>query len=971
MCKKFIIFLLLIWCIVAQGEIIYYDDFDGEAGVSLNGTTPDVTTDGAMWEAGDAIDADGSMGSMFTAALPFTPRIGMVYELSATFDNQGDWAAIGFLDEINNLDTRILDNGPLLWSLTRQSGASNNDQAFIGPGTAEALGDAASSSAAELKTRIETKSEREWIVTWFFDGSQEFQQTVDPIDLGITINYVAFGVNGMFSTVTGNISSFKFSDNTAEFLASEPDPTDEAVDVPREVILSWTPGIYPCTHTIYFGTDFNDVNDGTALINEKQADTTYDVGRLEFGTTYYWRVDEVNDSADATVYTGNIWSFTTEPFAIKIPSGNITASASSQSSETEDPENTINESGLDPNNIDLHTTNTTDMWSTNPANFGEPAWIQYDFDKVYKLHQMLVWNYNGEIILSGFGVKDVNIEYSEDGENWTKLAGADQFAKAPGTANYKYNTTVEFNGLAVKAVRINILSNWGGGFYNQFGLSEVRFMVIPVHARESDPDIDEEGVPINVTLSWRDGREAQQHIVSISTDQQAVSGGNAVVDTIDVASYSPLPLDIASDYYWRIDEVNDNEAITTWIGDTWSFRTQEYLVVDDFERYDDDEPNRVWDVWLDGWDDDNNGSTMGYPDPDFALDEHYVETENVHGGSQSAPIFYDNTSASYSEVWVDTTDLPIGSDWTVGSGQTLILWVRGDPNNSPDQLYVRLGDSENIPYDGDLTTALFMQWKIDLAEFNVSLTNVSTLAIRVEGSGAGTLYVDDIVLAVTPVSAEPVDPGTDNLIAKYDMENNLVDSSGSGFDGTFNGGDPNYVAGKYGMALAFDGDDDYVELPIGESISTLESCTISTWVNWSGDDDGDPWSRIFDFGSGTATNLFMTPNSGGTDALRFAIKPSNEIGETQADATDPLPIGSWHHVAAVIDSTNMTMSIYLNGGLVAEIDVDYLPSDLGVTTQNWLGRSQWPDPYFDGMLDDFRIYNKALSDAELRYLFEN
>jgi len=198
--------------------------------------------------------------------------------------------------------------------------------------------------------------------------------------------------------------------------ASEPQPVNDSEDVLRDVILSWTPGIYPCTHTIYFGTDFNDVNDGTALINEKQADTTYDVGRLEFGTTYYWRVDEVNDSADATVYTGNIWNFTTEPFALKIPSGNITASASSQSGETTGPENTINESGLDPENIDLHTMITQDMWSTDPAAFGEPAWIQYDFDKVYKLHQMLIWNYNGEVILTGFGVKDVNIEYSEDGQ---------------------------------------------------------------------------------------------------------------------------------------------------------------------------------------------------------------------------------------------------------------------------------------------------------------------------------------------------------------------------------------------------------------------------------------------------------------------------------------------------------------------------------------------------------------------------
>ena len=147
------------------------------------------------------------------------------------------------------------------------------------------------------------------------------------------------------------------------------------------------------------------------------------------------------------------------------------------------------------------------MWSTDDANSTDPAWIQYDFGKVYKLYQMLVWNYNGQSLLAGFGIKDVNIQYSEDGESWTQLTSTTQFAKATGKDAYKYNTTVDFNGISVKAVKINAINNWGGPWYPQFGLSEVRFLYIPVRAREPYPD-DMNDVPIDVIMTWRAGRDS-------------------------------------------------------------------------------------------------------------------------------------------------------------------------------------------------------------------------------------------------------------------------------------------------------------------------------------------------------------------------------------------------------------------------------------------------------------------------------
>jgi len=105
--------------------------------------------------------------------------------------------------------------------------------------------------------------------------------------------------------------------------ATEPSPADDATDVPRDVTLSWKPGEYADKHDVYFGTSFSDVNDaskinplGVLAIQNQDANTYDPVGLLEFGKTYYWRIDEVNAPPTShIVFKGDIWKFTVEPFA--------------------------------------------------------------------------------------------------------------------------------------------------------------------------------------------------------------------------------------------------------------------------------------------------------------------------------------------------------------------------------------------------------------------------------------------------------------------------------------------------------------------------------------------------------------------------------------------------------------------------------------------------------------------------------
>jgi hypothetical protein len=523
--------------------------------------------------------------------------------------------------------------------------------------------------------------------------------------------------------------------------ALDPEPADGQTDVPRDVVLGWKPGVYtpPVNgHKVYISENFNNVNDGFGGI-ATDANSYTPPQLLDFGTTYYWRVDEVNGAPDYTVYQGDVWSFTTEPFAYPIE--NITATASSSHQTYTGPENTINGSGLDAN--DLHSKEATDMWLSTNEPLG--AWIEFEFERAYKLHELWVWNSNQMVeLLVGLGFKDVTIEHSTNGTDWTTLADVTQFAQAPGTSGYAHNTTVDFGGAVAKHVKLTANSNWGS-IMPQYGLSEVRFLYIPIRARKPSPDSGATDVDVDVTLGWRAGREAAQHDVYFSTDEQAVADGTAVVTTVAETSYAPSSLDLGTTYYWKINEVNMAETPTMLDSTVWNFTTQEYLVVDDFENYndlntDDPESNRIFNMWIDGYEQPNNGSVVGYANPPF------TEQAIVNSGNQSMPLSYDNTGgAVYSEA---ERTFAVGQDWTKASAATLVLYFHGTEGNT-GQLYIKINGSK-VVYDGDagdIAKTQWKQWTIDLASLGAGVQNVTKLAIGIDGGGAtGTLYVDDVRL---------------------------------------------------------------------------------------------------------------------------------------------------------------------------------------------------------------------------------
>jgi hypothetical protein len=492
------------------------------------------------------------------------------------------------------------------------------------------------------------------------------------------------------------------------------------------------------------------------------------------------------------------------------------------------------------------------------------------------------------------------------------------------------------------------------------------------------------------SLAWYPGSASVSHDVYFGTDANDVAEASPAdprgvllsQNQEELTFDTPDVLEFDQEYYWRVDEVNEADPNSPWKGNIWSFSTANFIVVDDFEDYNDWEPYTVYITWEDGWNDPLNGATAGHPAPIFFNDEHYVETTIVHGGGQSMPIFYDN-SAGMSEV-----TRTFNEDWTRDDVITLTLFYYGDANNVVEPLYVALDDvvvtHEN---PGAVLDNYWTQWDIALQEFadrGVDLTSVGTMSIGMgdranpqPGGGTGFVFIDDIRLYRTPPVEpepvpEPVDPGTDNLLAYYAFDNNTEDSSGNGLHATMEG-NPRYVAGlanyDFGMALEFDASFDHVVLPIGSAIAEMNDITVSCWADFYG--GSGAWQRLWDFGvlpegdNDPNFYMFVTPRWGTGGGLRFAIATGIE---TNITAPETLPSG-WHHVVAVIDSSTTMMKLYQDGRLVAEGETPALPSDIGVTNQNFLGRSQFAaDDFYLGSLDEFRIYDRALTEGEVRFL---
>ncbi len=466
--------------------------------------------------------------------------------------------------------------------------------------------------------------------------------------------------------------------------ASAPSPADGAMHPDTWVNVSWRAGGRAVSHDVYFSDNYDDVNngaEGTFLGNK--TDTFFVAGFPGFpfpdglvpGTTYYWRIDEVNDTEPNSPWIGDVWSFAIPPKTAYAP----------------DPPD-----GAEAVDVDVR----------------------------------LSWT-------GGFGSK---LHYVYFGESYDEVESATA-GLAQGTATYTPGALKMARTYYWRVDEFDIVETHKGDVWS-----------FTTEGAVSSPNPANGAVDITQTpiLTWLPGFGAS-HEVYFGADAGSLEQKGT--GNLGSESFDPGQLEWDTTYYWRVNEANSANPDGPWTGPLWSFTTANFLIIDDFEAYNDlneDEPgsNRIYLAWEDGFNNPaTNGSVVGYANPPFA------EQTIVHSGLQSMPMAYDN-AVGKSEA---TLTLTANRDWTVNGVNKLTIWFRGESSNAAETLYVALNGNAVVNHDNPDAAMInnWIPWNIDLQAFvdqGVNLANVNSITLGLGNranpvaGGSGMMYFDDIRL---------------------------------------------------------------------------------------------------------------------------------------------------------------------------------------------------------------------------------
>jgi hypothetical protein len=469
--------------------------------------------------------------------------------------------------------------------------------------------------------------------------------------------------------------------------ARSPVPDDYAVHEDTWVNLSWQPGELAVSHDVYLGDNFDDVNDGMGdTFVGNQTATFYVAGFPGFaypdglvpGTTYYWRIDEINETEPNSPWKGRVWRFSIPP-----------------------------KTAYDPDPPD-------------GAEFVDP-------------NAIFTWT-------GGYGSKLHTVYLGDNYDDVSNAVGGVPL----GTPSYDPGTLEREKVLYWRVDEFDAFETHKGDVWS---------FTTPGAVGNPQPANGAVDVQMIATLSWTPADNAASHELYFGTDADAVK--NATTPSpeyigpraLGAESYDPGGLAWDSSYAWRVDEVYPDGTVK---GLVWSFETADFILVDDFESYNDIDPpdpnsNRIFEAWIDGFGTTDNGALVGNEMPPYA------EQTVVHGGAQSMPYFYDNANKT-SEA---TLTLVWPRDWTQEGVTKLSLWFRGASGNSAEQMFVALNGGAPVYHDDPAVTQItgWNEWVIDLTEFaGVDLTNVNSITIGIgtknspAAGGDGTMHFDDIRL---------------------------------------------------------------------------------------------------------------------------------------------------------------------------------------------------------------------------------
>jgi len=468
--------------------------------------------------------------------------------------------------------------------------------------------------------------------------------------------------------------------------ALSPAPKDGALYPDTWANLSWRAGDYAASHDVYLGDNFEDVDAGAeGTFQGNQAATSLTIGFPGFpypdglvpGTTYYWRIDEINDAEPNSPWKGNVWSFLVPPRTAYSP----------------DP----------PDGAEFVDLDATFTWTGGFRAKLHTAYIGNSFDEVS--------NAAGGAPLASNSFSPGPLE-PEKVYYW-------RIDESDPPFTYK---------------------------------GDVWSFTTPGAVGNPQPANGAVDVQMIETLSWTAADSATSHELYFGADADAVRNATTTSPeyigprALGAESYDPGGLAWDSSYAWRVDEVYPDGTVK---GLVWTFATADFILVDDFESYNDIDPpdpnsNTIYSSWIDGYEIPTNGAITSEEMPPYA------EQTMVHGGAQSMKYLYDTNLI----ICESTLKLVYPKDWTAEAVTKLILWFRGNSGNAADRMYVALNETAVVYHDDASATQLsgWNEWVIDLAAFGVDLANVNTITIGIgtkdslAAGGTGTMYFDDIRL---------------------------------------------------------------------------------------------------------------------------------------------------------------------------------------------------------------------------------
>jgi hypothetical protein len=491
-------------------------------------------------------------------------------------------------------------------------------------------------------------------------------------------------------------------------------------------------------------------------------------------------------------------------------------------------------------------------------------------------------------------------------------------------------------------------------------------------ALSPDPADGATDVKATPTLTWSAGETAFQYDLYLGTDADLVAAGDASVSmgSLSEASYAVdvnFPLSRGTTYYWKVDVLTGSARASQMVpGSVWSFRIADLNTANWLDAATADAPAYVDTYVEDGLYD--IGALSGDITYEFVVLSNPDEQEasmcligRRQFGDTQAGLKYEqwNNTGTYGATLFGVVDLDFGVPTSPGE-YTVLTFVSSETTNTT-ALYV------NGALAGSVDSAITLSGLVGIG-YGAQGEDMSGSFDNFDGTIFG-VAIYDMALADEQIAAHsdayftleiiPVPPSADGLVAYYAMDGDPNDSSANAINGTLVG-DATITDGPFGGALDLDGDGDYMDCTNNELFSITDAMTLSVWINWR--ETGATWQTVIAKGD----NAWRLARGADTQTMDFGFTAGGDRGWQAARTVTEVPLGQWHNVVATYSITDGA-KIYLDGVLEGEN-----PDTLGITVGDYpvlIGENaQALNRFWNGLIDEVRIYSKVLSEAEIMYL---